>query len=66
MTISLAGLSVLGEILDNVAYHREAPPILGRDDELADLNKHLGLESEPNARSVLPAGAAGVGFGGPQ
>ena len=61
MTISLAGLSVLGEILDNVAYHREAPPILGRDDELADLTKHLGLESEPKSRSVLLAGDAGVG-----
>jgi DNA-binding NarL/FixJ family response regulator len=62
VTISPAGLSEVGEILDNVAYHRDAAkPILGRDDELADLTSYLGLESEPQSRSVLLGGDAGVG-----
>ena len=62
VTVSPAPLSVVGEILDGVAYHRDAAkPILGRDHELADLTTHLGLEGEPQSRSVLIAGDAGVG-----
>jgi hypothetical protein len=36
-------------------------PIVGRDRELADLTRHLGLEGEPQSRSLLLAGDAGVG-----
>lgn len=62
MTFSPATLSVAGEILDNVAYQRDAAkPILGRDSELADLAEHLGLRGEPRSRAVLLAGDAGVG-----
>lgn len=62
MTISPALLSVAGEIIKNLAFHAEAlKSILGRDKELADITGHLGLEGEPQSRSVLLAGDAGVG-----
>jgi DNA-binding NarL/FixJ family response regulator len=62
MTASTGVLSVVGEMIIDVAYNRDtAQPILGRDRELADLSKHLGLQGEPQSRSVLLAGDAGVG-----
>jgi hypothetical protein len=62
VTISPATSSVVGEILDDVVHHQDAvKPILGRDIELEDLTRHLGLQGEPRSRSLLLAGDAGVG-----
>jgi DNA-binding CsgD family transcriptional regulator/tetratricopeptide (TPR) repeat protein len=48
--------------MGHVAQQPDMPnPIVGRDRELADLTRHLGLEGEPQSRSVLLAGDAGVG-----
>jgi DNA-binding CsgD family transcriptional regulator len=59
--VAPATVSVGGEMIDLVAYQDTATPIVGRDRELADISRHLGLGGEPQSRSVLLAGDAGVG-----